>query len=161
MARAILTDELWARVETCLPPTPHRRRVPGPHPIDDRSVLAGILFVLRSGLPWEELPAEMGAGSGMTCLRRLRVWQRLGVWERIRRALRDGFKPGEIDWRRADASNRARRRAAPGVAMRAARAATGRTRVNGVAGRSRSPDDRGAPAARPRSPRTGRMGRAS
>jgi len=74
MARVILTDDLWQRVEHCLPAPPHRRRVPGPHPIGDRAVLTGIPFVLRSGLPWEELPGEMGAGSGMTCLRRLRQW---------------------------------------------------------------------------------------
>lgn len=109
MARAILTDELWRRVEPCLPPTPHRRRVPGPRPIHDRAVLAGILFVLKSGLPWEELPAEMGAGSGMTCLRRLRQWQREGAWNRIRRVLASAFAPGEVDWRRADRPPRPRR----------------------------------------------------
>jgi transposase len=108
MARAILTDELWQRVQPHLPPTPHRRRVPGPRPIDDRPVLAGILFVLKSGLPWEELPAEMGAGSGMTCLRRLRQWQRKGVWDRIRRALVGAFNPGEIDWKRAEPARRPR-----------------------------------------------------
>jgi len=93
MARVILTDDLWQRVEHCLPAPPHRRRVPGPHPIGDRAVLTGIPFVLRSGLPWEELPGEMGAGSGMTCLRRLRQWQRQGVWNRIRRALAGARAP--------------------------------------------------------------------
>jgi transposase len=102
VARAILTDDLWQRVEHCMPPTPHRRRVPGPHPISDRAVLAGILFVLKSGLPWDELPGEMGAGSGMTCLRRLRKWQQEGRWKRIRRALAGAFARGEVDWRRAE-----------------------------------------------------------
>jgi transposase len=141
MARAILTDEMWERVEPCLPPTPHRRRVPGPHPIGDRMVLAGILFVLKSGLPWEELPAEMGAGSGMTCLRRLRDWQRKGVWLRIRRVLAAEFKPGEIDWRRAEA--RARRR--PAAATRSQPAASGRPRMDGAgpsAGRRDAHSDR-------------------
>lgn len=110
MARAILTDELWQRVEPCLPPSPHRRRVPGPHPIHNRAVLAGILFVLKSGLPWEELPAEMGAGSGMTCLRRLRQWQREGVWKRIRHALSGAFSADEMDWGRADRPARGQRR---------------------------------------------------
>ncbi len=109
MAKEILSEALWRRVEPCLPATPHRRRVPGRHPIEDRSVLTGILFVLKSGLPWEELPAELGAGSGMTCLRRLRQWQKEGVWRRIRRALAGGFDAREIDWRRAEVSPRARK----------------------------------------------------
>ena len=44
MAKEILSEELWRRVEPCLPVAPHRRRVPGPLPIEDRSVLVGILF---------------------------------------------------------------------------------------------------------------------
>lgn len=112
MAREILSEELWRRVEPCLPAGPHRRRIPGPHPIEDRSVLTGILFVLKSGLPWEELPAELGAGSGMTCLRRLRRWQKEGVWRRIRRTLASCFDPSEIDWRRAEVRVRVRTRRA-------------------------------------------------
>jgi transposase len=135
MARAILTDELWQRVQPYLPPTPLRRRVPGPRPIDDRPVLAGILFVLKSGLPWEELPAEMGAGSGMTCLRRLRQWQRKGVWDRIRRALAGAFGRGEIDWKRAELARRARRGRGPGTSDRDA--VSRRPRGDGV-GRRRA-----------------------
>jgi transposase len=41
------------------------------------------VFVLKSGIPWEMLPKEMGCGSGMTCWRRLREWQEAGVWERL------------------------------------------------------------------------------
>jgi len=110
VSRPILSDDLWRRVEPELPPTPARRRVPGPHPIGDRAVLGGILFVLKDGIPWQELPAEVGAGSGMTCLRRLRQWQREGVWEKIRRALSGAFAPNEIDWRRAERPPRVRRR---------------------------------------------------
>ena len=40
--------------------------------LSDAQALNGILFVLRTGIPWEELPQEMGFGSGMTCWRRLR-----------------------------------------------------------------------------------------
>jgi len=110
MTRPILTDELWKRIEHVLPPAPARRRVPGPHPLPDRMVLAGILFVLKNGIPWQELPAEVGAGSGMTCLRRLRLWQRDGVWDRIRRVLAASFATNEIDWRRAEKPPRMRRR---------------------------------------------------
>lgn len=106
MAKEILSEEIWQRVAPCIPAAPHRRRVPGRQPIGDRFVLTGILFVLKTGLPWEELPAELGAGSGMTCLRRLRQWQKEGVWRRIRRALAGLIDPCEIDWRRAEPSVR-------------------------------------------------------
>jgi transposase len=48
--------------------------------VSDEQALNGILFVLRTGIPWEELPQELGFGSGMTCWRRLRDWQAAGVW---------------------------------------------------------------------------------
>ena len=51
------------------------------------TALTGILFVPRTGLPWEMLPAEMGCGSGMTCWRSLRDWQAAGVRARLHRAL--------------------------------------------------------------------------
>lgn len=51
--------------------------------LSDEQALNGILFVLRTGIPWEELPQELGFGSGMTCWRRLRDWQAAGVWHRL------------------------------------------------------------------------------
>ena len=69
--------------------------------VDDRAALAGIIFVLRSGIPWEMLPAEIGC-SGMTCWRRLRDWQEAGVWERLHQTLLDRLGEAErIDWSRA------------------------------------------------------------
>ena len=64
-----------------------------------RAALTGILFVLRSGLPWEMLPQEMGCGSGMTCWRRLEEWHEAGVWERLHGALLDrlGGQADRID----------------------------------------------------------------
>ena len=55
--------------------------------VPDRAALTGILFVLRSGLPWQMLPKEMGCGSGSTCWRRLVRWQRAGVWKRLHAVL--------------------------------------------------------------------------
>ena len=52
-------------------------------PIPDRAVLTGILFVLRSGIPWNLLPREMGLRFRQTCWRRLVRWQRAGVWKRL------------------------------------------------------------------------------
>lgn len=70
--------------------------------MSDRAALTGILFVLRSGIPWEMLPKEMGCGSGMTCWRRLKEWHVAGVWQRLHRLLLEQLgRAGEIDWSRA------------------------------------------------------------
>lgn len=81
MARILVTDELWFKVEPLLPGF-----TPGPKGgrprVSDRACLTGILFVLKTGIAWEDLPMEMGCGSGMTCWRRLRDWHKAGVWRR-------------------------------------------------------------------------------
>ena len=101
MAKELVTDELWETIEPLLPP-----EAPKPHGgrprIDDRAALTGIVFVLKSGIPWEMLPQEMGCGSGMTCWRRLKEWHEAGVWERLHRVLLDRLGEAEqIDWERA------------------------------------------------------------
>ncbi len=102
MARALVSDELWAIVEPLLPTVPRRYRFPGRKRIDDRRVLTGILFVLQTGIPWEHLPQEMGCGSGMTCWRRLKEWQEQGVWERLHQELLRRLQQADrIDWSRA------------------------------------------------------------
>jgi transposase len=88
MAAALFPDPLWDLVEPFLP-TPSRRSQGGRPRISDRACLTGILFVLRSGIPWQMLPQELGCGSGMTCWRRLRDWQLAGVWDLIRFAALD------------------------------------------------------------------------
>jgi transposase len=58
--------------------------------------------VLKSGIPWEMLPQEMGCGSGMTCWRRLKEWQESGVWEKLHRVLLDRLgEADQLDWERA------------------------------------------------------------
>ncbi|WP_425512496.1 transposase, partial [Xanthomonas translucens] len=52
-----------------------------------QSALNGIVYVLRTGIAWEDLPQELGYGSGMTCWRRLRDWQAAGVWHRLHQVL--------------------------------------------------------------------------
>lgn len=103
MAKPILSDGLWAVIEPLLPaPKRRRRRFPGRKPIGHRQTLSGILFVLRTGIPWEYLPQELGYGSGMTCWRRLRDWQKRGVWKKIHRALLGKLRQADkIDWSRA------------------------------------------------------------
>jgi transposase len=106
MAKPLVTEELWRIIGPLLPPPlPRRRdrhRRGGRPPVDNRSVLAGILFVLRTGVPWEALPRELGCGCGMTCWRRLRDWDRKGVWRKLHRALLDRLNAADkIDWSRA------------------------------------------------------------
>ena len=83
MAKELLPDALWARIAPLLPPEPPKPKGGRPR-VSDRAALTGILFVLKTGIPWEYLPAEMGCGSGMPCWRRLRDWYQAGVWRRLR-----------------------------------------------------------------------------
>ena len=83
MAKPLLDDQMWNVIEPPLPPLkPRRVRCRGRKPLGPRQVLTGILFVLKNGIPWHMLPQELGCGSGMTCWRYLRAWQRAGVWQR-------------------------------------------------------------------------------
>ncbi len=101
MSQPLVSDALWAVTEPLLPPEPLKLKGGRPR-VPDRAALTGILFVLRSGIPWEMLPQEMGCGSGVTCWRRLRDWQQAGVWERLQRVLLDRLgRRNAIDFRRA------------------------------------------------------------
>jgi transposase len=116
MSKPLLPDDLWAIVEPLLPPEPPRPKGGRPR-VPDRAALTGIIFVLRSGIPWEMLPQEMGCGSGVTCWRRLRDWQAAGVWGQLHQTLLDRLgDAGRIDWNRASldsASVPAKRGATP------------------------------------------------
>ena len=78
MVPTLVKDELWETVAPMLPPDPPRPKGGRPR-VPDRAVLAGIIYVLRSGVPWRMLPKELGC-SGVTCWRRLKDWQKAGVW---------------------------------------------------------------------------------
>jgi transposase len=107
MAKPLLDDKLWAIVEPLLPPLkPRRKRFPGRKPISNRQALMGILFVLKTGIPWEYLPQELGCGSGMTCWRRLSDWQAAGVWQNIHVCLLAKLRHADqLDWSRAVADS--------------------------------------------------------
>jgi transposase len=99
--KPLVSDELWALVAPLLPPEPPKPKGGRPR-ISDRAALTGIIFVLKSGIPWEMLPQELGCGSGVTCWRRLRDWQEAGVWEALHRILLDRLGEADrIDWSRA------------------------------------------------------------
>jgi transposase len=99
--RELIDEELWRAMVLWLPPERQGVRG-GPPRVSNRAALAGILFVLRHGLRWRDLPPELGYGSGVTCWRRLRQWQALGVWAGLHRTLLNWLGDlGAIDWRRA------------------------------------------------------------
>lgn len=101
MAKPLVSDDLWAAVAPLLPP-PRPKPKGGRPPVPDRPALTGILFVLKTGIQWEDLPQEMGCGCGMTCWRRLRDWHLAGVWEELHAVFLDRLaEAGQIDWSRA------------------------------------------------------------
>ncbi len=94
--RAEITDEQWSKIEPLLPKF---KRSPkgGRKPVDNRRVLEGILWVLRSGARWKDLPAQHPSPS--TCWRRLRDWEEQGVWLALWRAfLAELDEKGQLDW---------------------------------------------------------------
>jgi transposase len=101
MAAARVPDSLWDLVAPLLPPQVPRPKGGRPRLLD-RDCFSGILFVLRSGIPWEVLPQELGCGSGMTCWRRLRDWQEAGIWDLVHFVLLDWLsRYSQIDWSRS------------------------------------------------------------
>ena len=107
MAKELLPDAFWARIAPLLPPEPPKSKGGRPR-VSHRAALTGILLVLKTGIPWEYLPAEMGCGSGMTC------------WRRLHQVLLEELAQADrIDWDRAALDSAAV--PAPGGAKKRAR----------------------------------------
>jgi transposase len=99
MSKPLVDDELWSIIQPILPKHPPHP-TGGKPPVDDRVCLSGILFVLKTGLAWEDFPSEMGC-CGMTLLNRLRQWQRAGIWHRLHLIMLDRLRGAErIDFSR-------------------------------------------------------------
>jgi transposase len=101
--KPFVSDALWERIQPLLPPHRKRRfRFPGRKPIDDRKILTGILFVLKTGIAWDDLPADLGCGCGKTCRHYLQIWHEAGVWTKLHALLLAELNnANEIDWKRA------------------------------------------------------------
>jgi transposase len=86
-----------------LPKPPRRPSSSAGRPAaENRAAFEGIVFVLKTGIPWSALPATAMWPSGVTCWRRLRDWHRAGVWHRLlTNALADLRARGRLDLRRA------------------------------------------------------------
>ena len=96
-----ISEALLKKIEPLLPVFVPSAKGGRPR-VSDEMVLNGILFVLRTGIPWEELPQELGFGSGMTCWRRLRQWQEAGVWHQLHMLLLAELRSaGRLDFSRA------------------------------------------------------------
>ncbi len=136
--KPLVTNELWAVVEPLLP---RRRLQPkGGRPwVDDRATLNGILYVLRSGIPWRMLPTELGYGSGVTCWRRLREWQQRGVWRKLHQLMLERLAAADqIDWTRAALDSRslaAKKGEPPSARTRPTRASRARSTTSSSTGR--------------------------
>ena len=106
MADTSVPEGLWNLIEPLLA-LPRPKPKGGRPRVPNRACLRGVVFVLRSGIPWEMLPKESGCGFGMTCWRRLRDWQEAGVWDLIQFALLDWLaRYSRIDWSKAIVDSR-------------------------------------------------------
>lgn len=94
MRRGELTDKQWKRLEPLLPAQKPKTGRPNN---DHRTVINGILWVLRTGAPWRDLPERYGKWE--TVSSRFYRWRKAGLWDEIWSQLqRDADVEGEIDW---------------------------------------------------------------
>ena len=100
MARRPVSKELWRQLQPLIPAfVPSAKGGARKLAVSDEAALSGILFVLQTGIPWEDLPQFLGYGSGMTCWRRLRDWNAAGVWEQLHQAMLTRLREhDQIEW---------------------------------------------------------------
>jgi transposase len=94
MRRGEVTDKQWERLKQLLPPQKPRTGRPN---LDHRQIINGILWILRTGAPWRDLPERYGKWS--TVASRFYRWRKSGIWERTLVQLQaEGDAQGELDW---------------------------------------------------------------
>jgi transposase len=93
MSRGDLTEQQWRRLQPLLPP--HKKE--GRPPEEDRRIVDGILWVVRTGAPWRDVPERYGPWS--TVYSRFYRWRKAGQWDRILAALQqEADTQGQLDW---------------------------------------------------------------
>ena len=94
MARGDLTDQQWKRLEPLLPPQkPHTGRPNEDH----RTIINGILWILRTGAPWRDLPRRYGKQG--TVSSRFYRWRATGLWDQIFETVQaQADAEGRLDW---------------------------------------------------------------
>ena len=98
----IVSAELWEQIEPLLPPEPEPSPLGGRPRVTNRQAFTGVVFVLKTGIPWQALPTEMDCGSGSTCWRRFAEWTRLAVWSKLHSLLLSLLgKAGAVNLERA------------------------------------------------------------
>ena len=91
-----LTDEQWTVVQPLIPAPPKRADGRGRPRIDDRAILNGILWIMRTGAQWMDMPERYP--SYQTCHRRFQEWVKAGAFEEILKALANDLKErGDLD----------------------------------------------------------------
>lgn len=94
VGRGELTDEEWARIQPLLPPL--KPKVGRPNK-EHRPIINGILWVLRTGAPWADLPSQYG--KWRTVASRFYRWTAAGVWQQVLEALQaQSDAAGQFDW---------------------------------------------------------------
>jgi transposase len=154
MSRYDLTDFEWRVIEPLLPNKP--RGVPR---VDDRRVLNGIFWMLRSGAPWRDLPERYGPRT--TCCNRFNRWRQAGAWDRLMDAI-SAAHDGEIQMTDST-SIRAHQQAATAkkgvqIIVSVDHAALDPARLDRWAGARRADRRHAARSSRPAHYRTGRQG---
>jgi transposase len=94
----LVSDELWKQIKPLLPPERKPSRKGDRPGVPNRQTLTGVVFVLKTGIPWQSLPKEMKCGSGATCWRRFAEWTTLAVWSKLHALLLSSLgKAGAIN----------------------------------------------------------------
>ena len=109
--RTLLTHKSWARIQ----PSFRQMTQRGPRRQDDRRFLEAVLWVMRTGAPWHDLPTHLGHGASI--YRRFRRWALAGRWQRLQQALSGRSRPVRDLWLLLDSTTvRAHPHAAVGLA---------------------------------------------
>jgi transposase len=102
MVRTWAPDDLWEIAQPLIPVPPRRWQGGGRRRVDDRAVLAAIVYLVQAGCSWWKLPAPLFGVSRATAHRRFTEWTQAGLWERLHQQILHRLgEAAVIDWSRA------------------------------------------------------------